>query len=62
MRLALQGHQPVLAAMRAAHETLAHLRAGNPPATLANQPDAALVRRLTRAEDYARAGRDFLGL
>ena len=62
VRVALQGHQPVMAAMRAAHETLAHLRAGKPPAELANQPDAGLVRRLTRAEDYARAGRDFLGL
>ncbi len=62
VRVALQGHQPVMAAMRAAYETLAHLRAGNPPASLANQPDAALVRRLTRADDYAKAGRDFLGL
>lgn len=62
VRVALQGHQPALAAMRAAYETLAHLRAGGAPADLANQPDAALVKRLTRAEDYAKAGRDFLGL
>ncbi len=61
VRVALQGHQPAMAAMRAAWETLAHLRAGNPPATLTNQPDAELVRRLTRADAYAKAGRAFLG-
>jgi carboxyvinyl-carboxyphosphonate phosphorylmutase len=62
VRVALQGHQPAMAAMRAAYETLAHLRAGHPPAALTNQPDAALVRRLTRADDVAKTGRDFLGL
>lgn len=62
VRVALQGHQPAMAAMRAAYETLAHLRDGKPPAALTNQPDAALVRQLTRADDYAKAGRDFLGL
>ncbi|MDE2333403.1 MAG: isocitrate lyase/PEP mutase family protein [Rhodospirillales bacterium] len=62
VRIALQGHQPAMAAVRAAWETLAHLRAGLPPSALTNQPDAQLVRRLTRADAYAKAGRDFLGL
>ena len=60
-RLALQGHHPFMAAMRAVQETLAALRAGTPPGALTNQPSAALLRQVTREADYAAASRDFLG-
>ena len=61
VRIALQGHQPFMAAVRAVHETLRALRDGTPPKALANQPDPALMRTLTREAAYAAATRDFLG-
>ena len=61
VRIALQGHQPFLAAVRAVQETLAALRAGTPPKSLHNQPSAALMKQVTREADYAAAARDFLG-
>jgi carboxyvinyl-carboxyphosphonate phosphorylmutase len=61
VRVALQGHQPFLAAMRAVQETLAALRAGTPPKALLNQPSGALVKQVTRDAAYAAAARDFLG-
>lgn len=61
VRIALQGHAPFMAAVRAVHETLAALRAGTPPATLTNQPSDALMARVTREDDYSGALREFLG-
>ncbi len=59
-RIALQGHHPFLASVRAVQETLAALRSGTPPSALSNQPPAALVEQVTREADYAAAARDFL--
>jgi len=61
VRIALQGHQPFLAAVQAVHDTLAALRAGTSPKALANQPSDALIKRVTRDAGYATAMRDFLG-
>jgi carboxyvinyl-carboxyphosphonate phosphorylmutase len=61
VRVALQGHQPFMAAVRAVQETLAALRGGTSPKALTNQPSAALMKQVTRAADYAAATRDFLG-
>ena len=61
VRVALQGHQPFMAAVRAVHETLQALRQGTAPAALANQPSAALMKAVTRQGDYDVAARDFLG-
>jgi carboxyvinyl-carboxyphosphonate phosphorylmutase len=61
VRIALQGHQPMMAAIRAVHETLQALRDGVAPAELANQPSPALLARVTRAKDYAAATGAFLG-
>ena len=36
VRICLQGHQPIMAAIRAVHETLQALRNGTPPKALAN--------------------------
>jgi carboxyvinyl-carboxyphosphonate phosphorylmutase len=61
VRVALQGHQPFAAAVRAVHETLAALRDGVAPADLSNQPAPALLRRVTRQDAYDAATLDFLG-
>ena len=61
VRVALQGHQPFAAAVRAVQETLQALRDGTLPDALTNQPSAALMRTVTRQADYDAAARDFLG-
>jgi carboxyvinyl-carboxyphosphonate phosphorylmutase len=61
VRIALQGHQPFMAAVQAVHDTLAALREGLPPRDLTNQPSPALMKRMTRDDAYAQAVRDFMG-
>ena len=52
VRIALQTHKPALAAIRAAYDTLRALREGQNADTLEYVVDAALLRQLTRAEQY----------
>ena len=59
-RMALQGHQPFMAAVRAVYETLAALRGGTAPKALGNQPSPALMKAVTRQAAYDAATRDFL--
>src|SRR6266446_3075698 len=54
VRICLQGHQPIMAAIRAVHETLRALREGTPPKELANLPSPDLMKLVTRDEDYGR--------
>ena len=61
VRIALQGHMPFLAAVRAVHETLKALRDGTAPKELTNQPSAELMRQVTRDAAYAGAVRSFMG-
>jgi carboxyvinyl-carboxyphosphonate phosphorylmutase len=61
VRISLQGHQPIMAAVQAVHATLKALRDGTPPAQLANIASAELMKRVTRDADYARWTREFLG-
>jgi carboxyvinyl-carboxyphosphonate phosphorylmutase len=61
VRICLQGHQPIMAAIRAVHETLQALRNGTPPKALANLPSAALIKQVTRDDDYTRWMNEFLG-
>lgn len=61
VRVALQGHQPFMAAAQAAYDTLRALRDGVEPKSLKNQPSSALMKQLTRDAAYTRATRDFLG-
>jgi carboxyvinyl-carboxyphosphonate phosphorylmutase len=61
VRVALQGHQPIAAAIQAVQETLAALREGVAPDHLADLRAPALLRRVTRQETYDAAIRDFLG-
>lgn len=61
VRICLQGHQPITAAVAAVHATLAALRSGTPPSELPGLASGELMRRATRAADYDRFNRDFLG-
>jgi oxaloacetate decarboxylase len=60
VRVALQGHTPFMAAIRAVYEALKSLREGRPPAEIqVASPD--LVKRVTRDDDYQRWLQEFLG-
>ena len=61
VRIALQGHQPFAAAVKATYETLKALREGTPPGKLQGVADAELMKRATRDADYTRWTKEFLG-
>ena len=61
VRVALQGHQPIMAAVQAVHATLKALRDGTPPSELQGLPQGGLMGRATREADYKRWTREFLG-
>jgi carboxyvinyl-carboxyphosphonate phosphorylmutase len=61
VRVALQGHQPIMAAAKAVHDTMKALRDGVPPKDLAGVPDAAFMARATREADYKGWTKDYLG-
>ena len=61
VRIALQGHQPFAAAVKAIHDTLRALRDGTPPSKLTGIADADLMKRVTRDADYGRWTKEFLG-
>ncbi len=61
VRIALQGHQPIMAAMLAVHDTLKALRDGTPPAKLERVPSADFMKRVTRDADYEGWTQEFLG-
>ena len=61
VRVALQGHQPFAAAVKAIHDTLKALRDGTPPSKLQGVADAELMKRVTRNADYTKWTKDFLG-
>jgi len=61
VRIALQGHQPVMAAIRATYETLKALREGTPPSELKGVASPDLMKQVTRDADYKRWMKDFLG-
>ena len=60
VRIALQGHQPFSAAVKAIHDTLRALRDGTPPGKLSGIADAELMKRVTRDGDYTKWTKDFL--
>jgi len=61
VRVCLQGHLPFQASIQAIYATLRALREGVAPKDIQNLPAPDLVRRVTRADDYARWSKDFLG-
>ena len=60
VRIALQGHQPFSAAVKAIHDTLRALRDGTPPGKLSGIADAELMKRVTRDADYTKWTKDFM--
>ena len=63
VRIALQGHMPFQASVRAVYETLKHLKDGGSPADLGDKvASAELLGQVTRKSDYDRWQRDYLGL
>lgn len=61
VRIALQGHQPFAASVQAIYTTLKALREGVKPVALHGVAPDALMKSVTRAGDYARWSKDFLG-
>ena len=61
VRVALQGHLPIQAAIAAIHATLRALRDGTPPAAIPNLPAAALSRMAAREAEHGRWAEQFLG-
>ena len=61
VRIALQGHLPFAAAVKAVHDTLKALRDGVPPKQIQGVASAELMKQVTRGADYDRWTKDFLG-
>lgn len=61
VRICLTGHQPFAAAVRAVHDTLKALREAGPSGPLPALASPALMKQVTRQDDYERWTRDFLG-
>jgi carboxyvinyl-carboxyphosphonate phosphorylmutase len=62
VRIALQGHAPVAAAMQAVYETLKALREGVSPKSLKHLASSELSARVMRDADSKTHGHAFLGL
>ena len=60
VRICLQGHQPMMAAIEATYTTLKALRQGVLPSDLEGITDTETMKRLSRADDYDRWITDFL--
>lgn len=60
VRIALQGHQPIMAAIQAIHTTLQALRDGVKPKDLAGLPAPDLVKVATRSDKYSEWTKTFL--
>jgi carboxyvinyl-carboxyphosphonate phosphorylmutase len=52
VRISLQGHQPVMAAIQATYDTLKALRDGARPADIDSPIDRELIKKLSRVDDY----------
>lgn len=61
VRIALQGHQPIMAAVEAVRNTLQALRDGTPPSELAGVAPKAVMSQATRADHYKQMLQEFLG-
>jgi carboxyvinyl-carboxyphosphonate phosphorylmutase len=61
VRIALQGHQPFSAAVKATYDTLKALREGTKPAALQGVASSEMMARVTRNGDYKSWTEKFLG-
>ena len=62
VRIALQGHAPIAAAMQAVYETQKALMEGAPPKSLKGLPSSDLTNRVMREAVVKTRGAEFLGL
>ena len=60
VRISLQGHQPIMAAIQATYDTLKSLREGASTVDIESRFDKALIKKLSRVEDYDRWIEEFL--
>jgi len=60
VRIALQGHQPFAAAVKAVHDTLKALREGMPPGKLPGIASAELLKKVTREAAFSGWTKEFL--
>jgi carboxyvinyl-carboxyphosphonate phosphorylmutase len=60
-RVALQGHQPIMAAAQAVHDTLKALRDGVEPKDLKGVPSPEFMAKATRDAEYKGWTKNFLG-
>ena len=60
VRIALQGHTPIMAAVQAIHDTMKALREGTKPGDLKGIATSALMGTLTRAAAYDEATKKYL--
>lgn len=61
VRISLQGHHPFMAAIQSTYETLMSLRDGMSPQDVKVKASSGFIEKVTRAGDYARWMRDYLG-
>lgn len=61
VRLSSQGHLPIRAAIQATYDTLKALRDGADPKELPGIASGELMTQVTRAGEYARRTKDYLG-
>jgi carboxyvinyl-carboxyphosphonate phosphorylmutase len=61
VRIALQGHQPFSAAVKAIYDTLKALREGTKPSALVEIASSEMMARVTREGDYKSWTEKFLG-
>jgi carboxyvinyl-carboxyphosphonate phosphorylmutase len=62
VRIAVQGHAPIAAAVQAIHETLQAIHQGTPPKLLKNIASSDLMQRVSRSRSFSERVADFLGL
>jgi carboxyvinyl-carboxyphosphonate phosphorylmutase len=62
VRIAVQGHAPIAAAVQAIHETLQAIYEGTPPKQLKNIAASDLMGRVSRFKSFAQRAAAFLGL
>ncbi|MGX9392598.1 isocitrate lyase/PEP mutase family protein [Nitrobacteraceae bacterium UC4446_H13] len=62
VRIAVQGHAPIAAAVQAIHETLQAIYEGTPPKQLKNIASSDLMGRVSRSKSFAQRAAAFLGL
>ncbi|MGN6310880.1 MAG: isocitrate lyase/PEP mutase family protein [Xanthobacteraceae bacterium] len=62
VRIAVQGHAPIAAAVQAIHETLQAIHQGTSPKQLKNIASSDLMGNVSRSKSFSQRSADFLGL